>query len=151
MNITYLEKEIPDIVLPRLIEILSENFAGKSTVFLGLSGDLGAGKTTLTKHLLKHFGITGSVASPTFVLRRDYLVNYTFENGKTIHRVIHIDAYRLEKPADLLPVIADLHTQNAEDNGCTLVLVEWPEMTDIFYDITFKIEHVDEETRRILM
>ena len=39
---------------------------------IGLSGNLGAGKTTFVKYLLKSLGVTQNVVSPTFVLRRDY-------------------------------------------------------------------------------
>lgn len=56
---------------------------------LGLSGELGAGKTTLTKALAKELGVRRTVNSPTFTI----LKSYTMENGLPLH---HIDAYRLE-------------------------------------------------------
>jgi tRNA threonylcarbamoyladenosine biosynthesis protein TsaE len=105
----------------------------------GFSGNLGAGKTTFTKKLLEHAGHTGSVPSPTFVLRRDYKAN----NGKNI---IHIDAYRLEVPEQLFQVISEKEL-NDENN---IVIIEWPEKVDekIFHEV-YVFEHIDENTRKV--
>jgi tRNA threonylcarbamoyladenosine biosynthesis protein TsaE len=127
-------------------EFFMENFSKKDFKnkfhnVVGLSGDLGAGKTTFTKHLLKKLGYTGSVPSPTFVLRRDYELN-----DKNFKRLIHIDAYRLEKPEDFYQVV------NKEDllDKKNLVVVEWPEKTEKnIFDKVFKFDHVSENLRRI--
>lgn len=109
---------------------------------IGLSGNLGAGKTTFTKELLRQLGHTGSVTSPTFVLRRDY----TVEPHLTSPRVIHIDAYRLEKPEHIYQVVSK--EELADKNN--LIIIEWPEkvLPEIF-DQIFTFEHVDENTRKI--
>ena len=60
---------------------------------LRLTGDLGAGKTTLTRALLRHFGVTGRVKSPTFELVSDYDVL----DGIAFH---HCDFYRFESPIE---------------------------------------------------
>ncbi|MCI5992370.1 MAG: tRNA (adenosine(37)-N6)-threonylcarbamoyltransferase complex ATPase subunit type 1 TsaE [Sutterella sp.] len=60
---------------------------------LRLTGDLGAGKTTLTRALLRHFGVTGRVKSPTFELVSDYDVL----DGIAFH---HFDFYRFESPIE---------------------------------------------------
>lgn len=57
---------------------------------VGLSGDLGAGKTQLVKGLAQGWKIQGRVASPTFTLMHEYQV----ENGT----LYHLDLYRLETP-----------------------------------------------------
>jgi len=54
---------------------------------LGLSGDLGSGKTTFTKYLAHHMGIKGTVNSPTFTLLKVY------EHALPLY---HMDVYRLE-------------------------------------------------------
>lgn len=78
-----------------------------------VTGNLGAGKTTLIAEILRHWGVQGAT-SPTFNLRNDYRT----ENG----RVLHLDFYRL-KPGDggfdLLP--------GDEDYSDAVVFVEWPE------------------------
>ena len=61
-------------------------------VFL-LHGDLGSGKTTLTKFIAKELGITQPVTSPTF-----NLVNY-YPEGKFI--LYHVDLYRIETPEEI--------------------------------------------------
>lgn len=60
---------------------------------LRLTGDLGAGKTTLTRALLRHLGVTGRVKSPTFELVSDYDVL----DGIAFH---HFDFYRFESPIE---------------------------------------------------
>src|SRR3989338_11057767 len=57
-----------------------------------LAGELGAGKTAFTQAVAKALGVEESVTSPTFVLEKIYgLTKSVFE------RLIHIDAYRLQK------------------------------------------------------
>jgi tRNA threonylcarbamoyladenosine biosynthesis protein TsaE len=84
---------------------------------IGFSGNLGAGKTTFTKELLKVLGGEGNVVSPTFVLRRDYKIG-----GSSL---IHIDAYRLDKPEQIYQVISK--EELADKNN--LIIIEWPEKT----------------------
>ena len=87
---------------------------------LALSGPLGAGKTTFVQALAEVLGVEDRPRSPTFSLLRTYLVPRE-RNG--IRRLVHIDAYRLEKASDVYAL--DLEGEFAEPG--TIVAMEWPE------------------------
>lgn len=83
-----------------------------------LHGDLGAGKTTLTRALLHAAGYAGHVKSPTYTLAEPYALVIA---GKPLE-VIHFDLYRMAGPEEFLDAGFREHF-NAE-NVC---IVEWPE------------------------
>ncbi len=85
---------------------------------VGLSGDLGAGKTAFTKCIAKSLGVEETVTSPTFVIEKIY----ELQNQKFTH-LIHIDAYRLDKPNEL----SNLGWEKLISDSNNLVLLEWPE------------------------
>ncbi|MDO8524793.1 MAG: tRNA (adenosine(37)-N6)-threonylcarbamoyltransferase complex ATPase subunit type 1 TsaE [bacterium] len=78
---------------------------------LALSGNLGSGKTTFTQGLAKFLKIKGRVNSPTFVVMK------RFKN------LYHIDAYRLNKPEEIL----ELGFKEIIANPKNIVVIEWPE------------------------
>jgi len=80
---------------------------------LVLSGELGAGKTTLTQGLGEGLGVTGAVISPTFVLSR---VHHTADVRPDL---VHVDAYRLSGPAELDDLDLDLSAPTS------VTVVEW--------------------------
>ncbi|MEJ5944385.1 tRNA (adenosine(37)-N6)-threonylcarbamoyltransferase complex ATPase subunit type 1 TsaE [Pseudokineococcus basanitobsidens] len=80
---------------------------------LVLSGDLGAGKTTLTQGIGEGLGVRGPVTSPTFVLSR---VHPSLAGGPAL---VHVDAYRLADALELEDL--DLET----DLAASVVVVEW--------------------------
>lgn len=79
-----------------------------------LSGDLGAGKTTLARAICEGYGVTADVTSPTFAIVHEYPAPRS--------AVYHIDLYRLEGERDLQNIGWDDVLQSE-----ALVLVEWPE------------------------
>ena len=84
-------------------------------VVVGVSGELGAGKTTLVRAIASALGVTEPVTSPTFALVHRYP-----GRGVTVH---HVDAYRLKRPADA----ADLGLDDIASETDAVVLIEWPE------------------------
>lgn len=96
----------------QLAGTLRPNAAGALRVHL--SGQLGAGKTTLARGLLRALGVTGAVRSPSYALVELH------EAGAW--RVLHVDLYRLADPAD----VAALGLADFDVPGC-LWLVEWAE------------------------
>lgn len=85
---------------------------------LYLYGDLGAGKTALTRALLHAAGHTGHVKSPTYTLAEPYSVTI---DGKPVD-VIHFDLYRMASADEFLD--AGFREYFNDDNIC---IIEWPE------------------------
>ena len=79
-----------------------------------LEGELGAGKTTVSRGILRGFGYWGIVASPTYTLLELY--------DLTVHRVAHFDLYRITATKDL----EGIGFRDYLD-GQTICLIEWPE------------------------
>lgn len=101
---------------------------------IALSGELGAGKTTFVRGLLRALGHGGAVRSPTYTLVEPYEID-----GQ---RVLHLDLYRLAGAADL----AALGLRD-EIDGATLLLVEWPERAAGALpapDLALRFEHLPE-------
>ena len=76
-----------------------------------LTGDLGAGKTTLTRGLGEALGVRGAVTSPTFVIAR----THPRDSGGA--PLVHVDAYRLTDPLELDDLDIDF--------AGSIVVVEW--------------------------
>lgn len=88
--------------------------AGRS-LLLGLSGELGSGKTTLARGLLRALGVTGTIRSPTFTLVEPY------ETARgSVH---HLDLYRLGAGTRELEALGYRDIRALPG----LVIVEWPE------------------------
>ncbi|WLI88340.1 tRNA (adenosine(37)-N6)-threonylcarbamoyltransferase complex ATPase subunit type 1 TsaE [Massilia sp. R2A-15] len=83
-----------------------------------LHGDLGAGKTALTRALLHAAGHVGKVKSPTYTLSEPYQVMLA---GRPV-QVIHFDLYRMSSPEEFLD--AGFREDFNQENIC---IVEWPE------------------------
>jgi tRNA threonylcarbamoyladenosine biosynthesis protein TsaE len=86
-----------------------------------LHGDLGVGKTTLTRALLHAAGYVGHVKSPTYTLAEPYALVIA---GRPL-QVIHFDLYRMASPEEFLE--AGFREEFNESNVC---IVEWPEKAE---------------------
>ncbi|MCL0067951.1 tRNA (adenosine(37)-N6)-threonylcarbamoyltransferase complex ATPase subunit type 1 TsaE [Peptococcaceae bacterium] len=97
-------------------KLLGEKLKPKDIICL--YGDLGAGKTCLSKGIAAGLGVSENITSPTFTIIKEYKERYP---------VYHIDVYRLSSSADML----DLGYEEYFD-GDGVVIIEW---ADIIEDI----------------
>ncbi|MDZ4284863.1 MAG: tRNA (adenosine(37)-N6)-threonylcarbamoyltransferase complex ATPase subunit type 1 TsaE [Patescibacteria group bacterium] len=114
-------------------DLKAKSYKLKAALVVGLTGELGAGKTTFVKGVARALGVRETVTSPTFVIMKIYKLprrrvidptsNFLFPTSKPWHHLIHIDAYRLESPEELRALGWD---EIAADPG-NLILVEWAE------------------------
>lgn len=105
-----------------------------------LSGDLGAGKTTFVRALVRALGVTEPATSPTYAL----VHRYAGRRGP----VFHVDCYRLRTPDEA----ADLDLGALAQEGDAL-LVEWPEHAAGWVPVPDRrvhLAHVDDPARRRL-
>lgn len=101
-----------------------------------LEGELGAGKTTLTKGIAKGIGVDDNIKSPTFTIVKEYKGKYPF---------YHMDVYRLEDSDEDIGFLEYFH-------GDGITVVEWASfITDYLPDETLdiKIDYGEDESRVI--
>lgn len=87
-----------------------------------LQGNLGAGKTTFSQAVLEYLGAEGPFTSPTFVIMKDYEVNFENKNRKKFKKVYHLDCYRIDEGS-----LNDLNWNDIIEDKENLILLEWPE------------------------
>lgn len=120
---TFAEQFILDLSIPSVI---------------GLKGTLGAGKTTLVKHLILELGVQEKVTSPTFNIVK------TYKKGKLT--IFHVDLYRLCSIHEFLDLDLPL---NEED---TVFFIEWSDMVPESKSKDWRfldIEIIDDVTRKV--
>ncbi|MBO4855065.1 tRNA (adenosine(37)-N6)-threonylcarbamoyltransferase complex ATPase subunit type 1 TsaE [Candidatus Saccharibacteria bacterium] len=111
----------------------------KAPAVLELLGDVGAGKTTLTRGIAKGLKVKAEVTSPSFTLSKEYVGDK--------YRLVHYDFYRLTDPGimseDLAETIADPRT---------ITVIEWGQsIQDVLPEErkTIEIKYIDENTREV--
>ena len=113
------------------------DFGGEDKIWV-LVGEMGAGKTTLTKALGQALGVLDIVQSPTFSIVNEYLT----DKEETIY---HFDFYRLERPEEAVAIGREEYFYSGN-----LCILEWPQrigglMPDKFLKI--EIEDLGAEQR----
>ena len=132
MNKIYLENDESTNKLGALVsEKLKE--INKSTIEIHLEGDLGAGKTFLTRSIISNSGWNGLVKSPTYTLCEEY------DLGDVIF--LHIDLYRTDEPEDIHIFDLDRKTHLKK-----IIIIEWPQKLAVKrnFDLKISFEHFDD-------
>lgn len=124
----------------KIIDKLSQRIKTDNIKSIALIGDLGTGKTHISKRICKNLGVTENVKSPTFT----YLLEYDLEDIK----IVHFDLYRLSNIDELYEV----GYQEYVDADDTLLLIEWannvPEVIEET-SIVINLEYFDENSRSV--
>lgn len=115
--------------------------AAHPPLVITITGELGAGKTTLVQAICRGYGVRDEVTSPTFALVHEY------ESARST--VYHLDLYRLDRPDQL-----DALGWDEIVSGAGLVLIEWPERAGDRIPaghVTLSLQHLpDDMDRRLL-
>ena len=124
------------------VEKLSPKEDGALVV--GISGDLGAGKTTFIQGLAGSLGVEEKILSPTFVIMKRFEIG-----GGKFANLYHFDFYRLETEKDL----QGMDFEEIMSGPRNLVLIEWAEKLKNVLPkdaIWIKFEHGGEDKRKII-
>nr|MDD3720311.1 tRNA (adenosine(37)-N6)-threonylcarbamoyltransferase complex ATPase subunit type 1 TsaE [Candidatus Gracilibacteria bacterium] len=104
-----------------------------------LYGDLGAGKTTIAKHIVNDLlGFKGDITSPTYT----YYNKYKIRNNN----IYHFDLYRLKNYDEFFAIGGE----EILDNNDGIIIIEWPEVIEKYYkpDISIKLKKTKNEDER---
>ena len=139
----------PDTEIKRTITIKNEEdtrrfgleLAEKCTpgTVIALIGNLGTGKTTLTKYIAEGLGIEGPITSPTFTIVQEH------RDGRL--PLFHFDVYRITDPEDMFEIGADEYFY-----GKGVSIVDWAEqIMEVMPEETLfvLIEYGEEESERV--
>ncbi len=133
MKKIYLENDdatnnIGKLILEDILNITKDN------IEIHLEGDLGAGKTFLTRSIISHAGWSGLVKSPTYTLCEEYELNKLL--------FLHIDLYRSDESEDL-----DIFNLNRETHLKKIIIIEWSDKLkeNRAFDLKIKFEHINNQ------
>ena len=136
--------EDTDLVAKKLAFKIKKNNIINYIIFL--DGDLGAGKTTFTRSLVKYLGSNDNVSSPTFAL-----INYY----KSFIDIFHFDMYRIEN-------LDDLYSIGFFDyiNNNNILIIEWSkniidfiseDIKNIKNIVNIDFKYINDESREIII
>jgi len=117
----------------KLSSLILTNYSNR---IIAISGDLGAGKTTLIKNLCLQLRVNEVVSSPTFPIINEYLS----EDGK---KIFHFDFYRLNSIQEALDIGTDLYL-----NSGFYCFIEWPELIIPLLDENVLFLHLKLENKK---
>lgn len=141
-------EETAKIASDWLVELSNSRAHSDEATVVGLSGHLGAGKTAFVKEVAKILGIDEEVTSPTFIIMKIYeLIVDSGQLSVPWKRLIHIDAYRLERREEL----EGLNWESLVADKNNLILMEWPENVGIIREnCSVYIKFDIQEGRRLI-
>lgn len=108
-----------------------------------LLGEMGAGKTTFIKEMVKQLGVEETVSSPTFSIINEYL---TSKEGE---KIFHADLYRLEDELEAEEIGFEEYL-----NGENYIFIEWPQIIEHWLPentVTLQFEIIDHNRRKIVI
>ena len=121
------------------LKILKFNNQFKKFAFFG---EMGVGKTTLIKFLLKNLGVNDNVTSPTFSIVNEYF-------SENFGSIFHFDFYRIKNEKEAYDIGIDEYLYS--ENYC---FIEWPNNISSFIDDNFVnvyIDIIDDNKRNIMI
>tara|TARA_B100000963_G_C22522798_1_gene623831 strand:+ start:618 stop:1031 length:414 start_codon:yes stop_codon:yes gene_type:complete len=133
-QVKFTEDEIEDVAKSLVNEISDVNI-------ILFKGELGSGKTTLIKSMLKKIGVKDNITSPTFSIVNQYKIPEMLIN--------HFDLYRLKSLKELDVIGFEEYLESG-----AICFIEWPEIAmskivDSYKEIYIKF--IDEKTREIIL
>lgn len=130
-------------------EVFARALAGRAAIanaLIELRGDLGAGKTTLVRHLLAALGVQGRIKSPTYAVVEPYTLNNGLNRDLNIW---HFDFYRFNDPREWEEAgFRDIFA------SAGLKLVEWPDKAGEYLpqaDLVLAIDVLDDDSRQVTL
>ena len=115
-----LVKSLARALSESIVSQLSQN-PTRAHLHISLQGDLGSGKTTAVRYLLKELGYIGKVKSPTYSLCEPHILNI----NKNAIQLYHFDFYRMQSPSEWIEAGLQEHFSIDEPSIC---IIEWPEI-----------------------
>ncbi len=141
-------EKLADQLALKIKELFNQN--NQYALKISLEGNLGAGKTTLTRYLLKALGHAGKVKSPTYTLCEPYEVTLapviTNQKIQTL-QFHHFDLYRMNYPEEWID--AGFRDTLSQAGIC---LIEWAEKAGTTlppFDLIIQLQMNDDETRSV--
>lgn len=130
-----------------------KHYLGYKSVIFAMQGELGAGKTEMTKGVARALGVPQEINSPTFTIEKEYSIELPKESFLEEHRPLlyHIDTWRMFETAELTEL--GFLTQVSRGN---MFVIEWADkVTELFEKVAedaviiwITIEHGDAENTR---